>query len=139
MNSNIRFLDHPSDIGIQAHGASRAEAFASAAAALVSLLLDPSTVDTTERRSIAVTASDEEQLLVRWLSEILFLYDGNRFVCRNIDVSTCTATAIEATVSGEPFDPRKHTARTDIKAVTYHQLAIWHDDAGWGVRVYVDV
>lgn len=139
MDEQTRFLDHPSDIGFEAHGATRAEAFSRAAAALTALLLDPATINSTEHRSISLTASDQEQLLVRWLSEILFLFDAQKFASGEFKVSRCTATAIDAVVAGEPLEPLKHTVRTDIKAVTYHQLAVWHDDAGWGVRVFVDV
>lgn len=139
MDTSTRFLDHPSDIGIEAHGATRAEAFSRAAAALVSLILDPTTVDVTERQTISIRASDEGQLLFRWLSEILFLFDGREFVCREFDVTVCTATELEATASGEHFDQRKHIVRSDIKAVTYHQLAIWREGDGWAARVFVDI
>jgi SHS2 domain-containing protein len=139
MNASARYLDHPSDVGIEARGATQAEAFAGAASALISLILDPSRVDATEQRSVSLTATDAEQLLVRWLSEILYLYDGQGFVGREFKLNTCSSTVLEAVVTGEPFDPQKLTARMDIKAITYHQLAVWHDAAGWGVRAFLDV
>jgi SHS2 domain-containing protein len=137
--AGVRFLDHPSDIGIEARGATCAEAFTRAAGALVSLILDPSTVDASERRSITLQATDSEQMLVRWLSEILYLYDGQGFVPKEFTVSQCTPARLEATVAGEPLRAGKHHVRMDIKAVTYHQLAVWQDDEGWGVRVYLDI
>jgi SHS2 domain-containing protein len=139
MDSRVHYLDHPSDIGIEAHGATRADAFSRAAAALISLLIDPSSISGTQQRSVTLSATDEEQLLVRWLSEVLFLYDGLKFVSKEFAFSSCTATALEARVMGEAYDPGRHLPRTDIKAVTYHQLAVWHDEAGWGVRVFLDV
>ena len=135
----VRFLEHPSDIGIEARGASCAEAFSRVAAALVSLILDPSTVEASDRHTVSLHAPDVEQLLVRWLSEILYLYDGCGYVSKEFRISICTPTCLEASVSGEAFRPEKHTARMDIKAVTYHQLAVWQDAGGWGVRVYLDI
>ncbi len=137
--AGVRFLDHPSDIGIEARGATCAEAFTRAAVALISLILDPSTVDASERRSITLQATDSEQMLVRWLSEILYLYDGQGFVPKDFTVSQCTPARLEATVAGESLRAGKHHVRMDIKAVTYHQLAVWQDDEGWGVRVYLDI
>jgi len=135
----VRFLDHPSDIGIEARGASCAEAFSRAAAAFVSLLLDPAGIDATEQRSIMLRATDVEQLLVRWLSEILYLYDGCGYISKEFRISVCTPTHLEATISGGPHQPDHHTGRMDIKAVTYHQIAVWRDADGWGLRVYLDI
>jgi len=137
--AGVRFLDHPSDIGIEARGVSCAEAFSRAAAAFVSLILDPSSVDATEQRAIVLHATDVEQLLVRWLSEILYLYDGCGYVSKEFRISICTPTHLEATIVGEPIQLEKHAVRMDIKAVTYHQLAVWQDADGWGVRVYLDI
>jgi SHS2 domain-containing protein len=134
-----RFLDHPSDIGIEAHGLTCAEAFGCAASALISIILDPATVVPSVRRTITLHASDSEQMLVRWLSEILYLYDGEGFVTAKFDLSLCTPTALEASIAGELFDPLKHTVRTDVKAITYHQVAVIQNDAGWHVRAFVDI
>jgi SHS2 domain-containing protein len=135
----IRFLEHPSDVGIEARGSTCAEAFSRAAAALISIILDPSGVGTTERRTVFLEASDAEQLLVRWLSEILYLYDGCGYVAKEFQIDDCTPTHLEAIILGEPLQRPKHTTRMDIKAVTYHQLAVWQDVEGWGVRVYLDI
>jgi len=135
----IRFLDHPSDIGIEARGASCAEAFSRAAAAFVSLILDPAGIDATEQRTIVLHATDVEQLLVRWLSEILYLYDGCGYISKEFQISVCTPTHLEATIIGGPDQPEQHKGRMDIKAVTYHQLAVWRDADGWGLRVYLDI
>jgi SHS2 domain-containing protein len=139
MDASTRYLDHPSDIGIEASGATRAEAFANAAAAMISLLVDQSGVVATGRRTVSLNATDEEQLLVRWLSELLYLYDGQQFVSTEFTFSACTATTIEAVVAGERFDPEKHSARGDIKAVTYHQISVRHDERGCSVRVFLDI
>jgi SHS2 domain-containing protein len=135
----VRYLDHPSDIGIEAHGSTCAEAFGRAAAALIALLLDPSTVEATDHRAVSVHATDVEQLLIRWLSEILYLYDGRGYVAKEFRIAVCTPTHLEATILGEPVQPERHTMRMDIKAVTYHQLAVWQDGQGWGVRVFLDI
>jgi SHS2 domain-containing protein len=135
----VRILEHPADIGIEARGSTSVEAFGRAAAALLSLVVDPSTVASREQRRVSVQAADREQLLFRWLSEVLYLYDGAGFVSKEVQVTAWTPTSLEALLTGEPFRPGKHITRTDIKAVTYHQLSVWQDADGWGVRVYVDI
>jgi SHS2 domain-containing protein len=136
---NTQYLDHPSDIGIEAHGATCGEAFDHAASALLAIILDPSKVQSTLQRLITIDAADTEQLLVRWLSEILYLYDGQGFVVASSTITRCTQTTLEAVVSGEPFDATRHPTRMDVKAVTYHQLSVRQDAAGWHLRVFLDI
>ncbi len=42
-------------------------------------------------------------------------------------------------VYGEPFDPKKHKFRLEIKAVTYHQLTVKKQGDKWFGRVIFDL
>jgi len=134
-----RIIEHPSDLGIEALGSSLAEAFEAAAQGFISLIIDPATIESTEVKKITLQASDEAQLLVRWLSEILYLYDGQGFICREFSITQISQMSLEATVAGERFSPSKHRTRLDVKATTYHQLLVQQNDHGALVRVYVDI
>lgn len=138
MPHTFTILDHPSDLGIEATGMTIADAFASAAAGMMSVIVDPSTVNAVEQRSVQVSASDIGQLLVRWLSEILYLYDGGRFIGCRFDIRKLNATALDAVIHGEMLDLTRHHTRLDVKAVTYHQLLI-EETAGARIRVYLDI
>ena len=39
----------------------------------------------------------------------------------------------------EPYDPERHPLRTELKAVTYHQLEVARDGDEWTGRVIFDV
>jgi len=132
-------LGHPADVGIEASGRSLAEAFEQAASGLMSIILDVSSVEPLESREVELTASDTEQLLVRWLSEILYLYDGGRFACREFTIYDLSKNHLRATVQGEPFSETRHRTGTDVKAVTYHQLQVHQGDHGATVRVFLDI
>jgi protein archease len=132
-------LDHPSDLGIEARGENLSEAFRYAALALLSVILDLSSVTSRESREVAVSAPDPEALLVRWLAELLYLYDGGRFACRDVLIRSLSGTHLDATLLGEPFDPNHHRTRTDVKAVTYHQLAIRETGEGVVATVFLDI
>jgi SHS2 domain-containing protein len=116
-----------------------AEAFAAAARGMISVILDPSTVEAREERRIAITASDPEQLLVRWLSELLYLYDGAGFIGVEFNVSELTPLSLRATAWGESFSEDVQGARLDVKAVTYHQITVEETEGGARVRVYLDI
>ncbi len=135
----FRLLEHPSDVGIEARGTSAAEAFQNAARGLMSVMVDPATVRVEEARSVHVAASDLEQLLVRWLAEILYLFDGERFTSAAFLIHSLTDTTLDATVRGERFSPARHVTRTDVKAVTYHQLDVRRTTEETVVKVFLDI
>jgi SHS2 domain-containing protein len=42
-------------------------------------------------------------------------------------------------VRGEPLDLERHSTRTDVKAVTYHQLSVRETAEGVVVTVFLDI
>jgi len=135
----FRLLDHPADLGIEAYGSNLVDAFEQAAVALVSVILELSTVSERESRTVELTASDYQHLLVKWLTEVLYLYDGKGFVGRRFEITHITPTQLKAVIFGEPFDGNKHTTKQDVKAITYHQLEIIEGDTTATVKVFLDI
>jgi SHS2 domain-containing protein len=138
MNSGFRILEHPADMGLEVWGPELTEVFRQAALGLTSIIVEPASVSSREQRRLSIKGSDVENLLVRWLSEILYLYDGEGFVVCDVDVMM-HGSALEATLKGERADAGKHQFRTDVKAVTYHQLKIAFDKNLWTANVYLDI
>ena len=139
MDPGYRILEHPSDVGIEARGQNLTQAFESAARGMMSLIVDPGSVQEIEKKSVVVMGTDPENLLVRWLSEILFAYDGNGFLVSGIEIQEISGTRLVAVISGEALSSDKHRFRTDVKAVTYHQLSVETTDEGCVVRVFFDL
>ncbi len=136
---SFRLLDHPADVGVEARGPTFASVCEQAARGLLSIFVDPASVVPVEERSLEVVATDREQLVVRFLSDILYLYDGIGFVPADVQVHHADSGSIRAAVRGERCDRERHRLRTDVKAVTYHQLIITEDRSGWGLRVFFDI
>ena len=139
MNSGFSILEHPSDMGLEVWGPDLTEVFRQAALGLTSILVDPASVRDRERRTLDVKGSDNENLLVRWLSEILYLCDGADFLVSDVEIRTLEDSSLKAILKGEKVDTRQHRFRMDVKAVTYHQLEIALDDNVWTARVYLDI
>jgi SHS2 domain-containing protein len=135
----FEILEHPSDLGIEARGETMAEAFRNAAAGLMSVIAGSSTIEATEERSISLRALDRENLLVRWLTEILFLYDAEKFLTADAKFDSINATSLKATIFGQQVDASKHELKLDIKAITYHQLMVEKIGDSWIARVFVDI
>lgn len=135
----FRILDHPADLGIEARGNTLEEAFEAAAGGLLSVIVDPGSVAPRETRAVRLPASDDERLLVRWLGEVLFLVDAGGFLPARFRVAVPPDGGLEAEVRGEPIDRSRHRLRVDVKAVTYHGIAVRREAGGCSVTVYLDV
>jgi protein archease len=139
MAPRFELLEHPADIGFRAFGDSRASLFANAAFALLSIAAEPLTVEPREQYSIAVESGDPEALLVDWLNEVLYWFDGKRIAFREFRVARLSETAIDAVGIGEPRDSLRHPSHLVVKAVTYHQLKIEERGSQWIAEVYLDI
>jgi SHS2 domain-containing protein len=132
-------LEHPADIGFRAFGGTLPELFAHSALAMLSIAADPAAVLPRHEYSLAVESGDRESLLVDWLNEVLYWFDGKRIAFRDFRVTQFRETAIQAVGTGEPRDPLRHPARLIVKAVTYHQLKIERRGGLWVAEVYLDI
>jgi SHS2 domain-containing protein len=137
--AGFRILEHPSDLGIEASGSTIGEAFEQAAHGLMAVIAEPETIKAVDERTVELDAQDTESLLVRWLSEILYLYDGEDYLVKEAKIDSISATDLRAHVLGEKYQPKKHTLKLDVKAVTYHQLSIETRNGGTTVRVFFDI
>jgi SHS2 domain-containing protein len=132
-------LEHPADIGFRAFGNDLPELYANAALALLSIAGDPEAAEPRQEYRIAVTSGDREALMVDWLSEVLYWFDGRRITFREFRITDLTDYTLEAVACGEPRDPERHRARLIVKAVTWHQLRIEQRDGLWVAEVYLDI
>lgn len=132
-------LEHPADIGFRAHGATPAELYANAAMAMLSIAGDPEAAAARSEYHIEVESGDRESLIVDWLNEVLYWYDGKLVAFREFRVDEIGEQRIAATGIGEPRDPERHRARLIVKAATYHQLRVEERGGEWIAEVYLDI
>ena len=137
---DFRALEHTADVGFEAFGATREEAFRNAGRALMDTIVDLHAVEPRERVPVAATAREPAGLLVAWLSEILYLEDAEGWLFRDFEIAKVTDRSIEALGVGEQFQPGRHRFKLLVKAITYHQLVLEEINQGrWRAQVYVDI
>ena len=118
-------IDHTADIGVKAYGNTLSEAFGNAAKGMFDIITDKSKIESTGQYEITLHADDLEQLLVDFLSELLFLNSAKNLVFNSFKVKLNEKTReLKASVYGEEFSLSKHKIGAEIKAVTYHMLEI---------------
>jgi SHS2 domain-containing protein len=134
-----RVFDHTADLGVEITAASVEEIYAAAAFALFDLLADLSTVRAGIVREIDMTGEDAADLLVNFLREALYLWNGEGFLMKTCLVREAAPQRLKALLRGERFDPARHKIKQEIKAVTYHQASVCETEKGWVARVVFDV
>jgi len=132
-------FDHTADLGVEVYGKTVNELFANAAFAVFDILADLSHVSPTVERKVVVDGDGWEDLLVNYLREILYMYNGEGLLLKEFSVLDIDPRHLEGKVAGEPFDPAKHRMNTEIKAVTYHQATVREAPKEWTARVIFDV
>lgn len=134
-----RYIEHPSDVGFEAVGASLEALFANAALAMYSFMTDVEAIAATEERAVTVAAEDLYSLMFDWLDELLFLFEAEFLVMNDFEITVDTSTfSITGTCRGGKFDPERHEAGIIVKAVTYSMMEIKKNEQ-WHARVVLDV
>jgi SHS2 domain-containing protein len=136
---NYRIFDHTADLGVEVSGGTREELYAGASLALFDLLTDLSAVRETEERALAVGGEGPDDLLVNFLREVLYAWNGAGFLVKRCTIREVAPRRLTALLLGEPYDPARHRIKREIKAVTYHQASVRRTERGWIARVVFDV
>ncbi|MBI4838113.1 MAG: archease [Nitrospirae bacterium] len=131
-------LDVFGDVGLRVFGNTLNELFENAAFGMSGLITDTAQIMETEKKQITVEADNYESLFVRWLNELVFLFDAHGFIGKQFSVNL-KGNAVEAEVLGGYFDPEVQEQRLLIKAATYHRLFLKKNDSGWLAEVIFDI
>ncbi|VVC01652.1 Protein archease [uncultured archaeon] len=128
-----RFLEHTADVMFESYGKSYEQALENAASAMFSVL---GKAGEKEKVSFSIAAHDLEELTVQALADLLAYADTHEIVFSKAKVKKFDrrAHSLEIEAWGEKKRPRDA-----VKAVTYHELMVREDGAGWTIRVLLDV
>jgi SHS2 domain-containing protein len=131
-------FEHEADIGIRGYGDSLEEAFAHAAAAMYSVMVDLSRVEPRERRTLTASAGDHELLFVEWLNALLALSDIERMVFSRFEAKI-SGTSLTGSAWGEPLDRERHEPNVEVKGATLHMLSVGRHNGRYVAQCVVDV
>ena len=101
-------------------------------------MVDLKDVSDTLCREVKVTAESQEDLLVAWLNELLYLFEVENVLFGKFRISEFTETRLRSKCYGELIDPARHKIKMGVKATTYHMLKIERKN-GFRVQVLFDI
>ena len=135
MPSGHRPIDHTADLAIELWADDLPALLAEGARALVEILTDGATLVATAERPIELDAIDDEDRLVRFLNEVVWLALGEGFLVVDATLEP-TPTGLRGHVRGS-LDAGKIV--TEVKSATYHDLTLTRTPEGLRAQVVIDV
>ena len=127
-------IDHTGDIGVVARAATLEELFAECARAMFDVLAESKAPAPAGTEAFPVAGADPAEELRDFLSELLYRFSADRKMYVAFTPSKGSIAA-----AWEPYGEDRHPLRTELKAVTYHQLEVVREGPGWRGRVIFDV
>jgi SHS2 domain-containing protein len=136
------FLEHTADIRIALRAPEMPGLLESAADALYAVALYERTEAETTVRSVSIEAFSPEELLVRWLQELLYLLNTEHFVMVDVrwpaDVDWQSyPVSMTSKIGGYHCGPAAHAE--EIKAITYHGLEVTRTTDGFYAELILDI
>ena len=132
-------FEHTADIGLRVRADSLDHLFEEAASGLSTLLVENlEAVRPVCVWNAKIQGPDPTFLLLDWLDELLYQWTVKHLIFIHFSVQV-TDDGLAAQARGEAFEPARHRADFDIKAITYHGLKVEREGQGWLAEVIVDI
>ena len=138
----FQFFDHTGDIGVDIDATDPGALFADAARAFSETITDREALAADEIVEVWLSADAIDLLLVDWLSELVYRFDADGWLARDVEVGVSEAEGewtLRARLTGVRIDPQRHDVRVLVQAVTYHALEVVQIGSRWHARVILDI
>jgi SHS2 domain-containing protein len=139
MRAAFELFDHTADIGIRARAGSLAELVAPAAEGLYAVIGEIAVHGEPVRKAWHLTGDDSAILLRDFLAELLAMFDRDRRIVRDVAVGEFSPSRLIVEASAYPIDGDRSALHREVKAVTYHALAVNEIPGGYEATVIVDI
>jgi len=134
-----RLTTRQSELAVKVTGGSQADLFANSAFALFDVISDMEKIEIKERMPLEVEGADRDDLLVNWMRELLYLYQGSGYLLKEFVIREVKDTSVKAEVCGEKVDPDRHEIKQEIAAVAYHQSRMTKTGNQWTAQLIFEV
>ena len=135
----FRLIDHTADLGMEVFGCDLPELYTNAARALFDILVRGPEKGGGLRHDLRIRGADAADLMVNWLRELLFLWNAQQQILMAVTITEVSRTTLNAMIVTTAYNSDNHDILREIKAVTYHRIAVQKQKSGWQARVFFDV
>jgi protein archease len=127
------------DVGVHAWGPTLEACFRQCALGVFTLIVPIEAVAPVETREASAQAETVEALLVSWINELLYLHEVEGFAVHDVAEPRIEGSRAHGTLTGEPVDLDRHPRGIQVKAATFHQLALDRRPGHVDARLVLDI
>lgn len=135
---SYEYFEATADIGLKAYGKDMGEAFENAGLAIFNIISDTSNISPLKEIEFEIASEDDVSLLYDYLEELLFYHETEFMLFSQFHVEIDENLHLKARIKGEEINWDKHERKTEIKAITFHKMAVEKNGHVW-VRAIVDL
>jgi Uncharacterized conserved protein len=135
-----RLTKRQSELAVRVTGDSQADLFAHSALALFDVMVaDVDKIESKERLPLEVEGSDRDDLMVNWVRELLYLYQGSGYLLKEFVIHEVKDTVVKADVAGEKIDPDRHEIKKEVVAIAYDKSRMVKTGDQWTAQLIFEV
>src|ERR671925_1494494 len=134
-----RITKRQSELAVRVVGSSQADLFANSAFALFDVMTGIDKIEIKDRLPLEVEGADRDDLMVNWMRELLYLYQGSGYLLKEFQISEVKDTLVRAEVCGEKIDPDRHEIKQEVATVAYHQSRMAKTGNQWTAQLIFEV
>ena len=132
-------FEHTADVGVIGKGSTMAEAFENCAYGMFSIMAELEKYQPTTNKPVTAVGTDDVMLLERFLSALLVLFDGDGLLPIDIEITEISLGRLTAWVAARKIGEDIEWLGPQVKAVTYHQMAVENTQGEWRAKAIFDV
>ena len=108
----------------------------------MNLITDIEKIQTKITKEICIESEDEYALLYDWITELLILLDSENFIASQYNINIKEDDKLyllQGNISGDTYDTTIYNYKTEVKAITYHEMNIEKEDNNIKIKFIVDL
>jgi SHS2 domain-containing protein len=135
---NWEFFDHAADVGIRLQANTLELLFVAAGRALMEWIGPAPENSMLCHEEIHVEGENNEELMVRWLQELLYLFHQRQLYFLDAPAIRISPTSVECRIDAVNWSATSYELYQEVKAVTYHRLRVAQEGSVWRATVILD-
>lgn len=141
-NQKFTYFDTTADIGIETTSPNLEEGLKNSALATLNLITDIEKINPKISKEITIKSEDEYALLYDWITELLILLDSENFIASKYELTITQENdeyLLNGKIEGDTYDTSIYNYKTEVKAITYHEMSIEKNENNMKIRFIVDL
>jgi len=139
MHAGFELFDHTADIGIRVYAPTLSGLIQPAVQGLYAVIGELATCGAPEPFAVELSGREPAGILRDFLAGLLLCFESDQRICSRLAIAELAPQRLRVRGEKMTVDPQKSVFFREVKAVTYHELAVREIPGGFEARFIVDI